>query len=56
MIKVNQIFEIKAIIIITLDKIIQGAYFFEKTIFLMENVGILLIIKKPIKPTLNKLK
>ena len=56
MISVSQILEIRDIHTITLNKIIQGIYFFEKSIFLIEIVGIWLIIKKPIKPKMNKFK
>ena len=55
-IKVIHILDIIEIDIIALNKIIQGAYFFEKFNFLNERVGILLIIKNPIKVKLHKFK
>ena len=42
--------------VITVNKSIHGANFFEKLICLSEIVGILLTIKKPIKLILNKFK
>ena len=55
-IKVIHILDIIEIDIIALNKIIQGAYFFEKFNFLNERVGILLIIKNPIKVKIHKFK
>ena len=48
--------EIKPIHIITINRTIHGANFFEKLILFKEIVGILLTIKNPIKNRLAKFK